>query len=99
MPYTEATAIEQPFATKTENLNPFLIFNWVGNVELDPPLDEWKDTQELPDLTVNITGTFDNLARDLGLTNSNITDIPFGTEWNEWQDQWTGNPRTSTFRK
>ena len=18
-----------------------------------------------------------------------------GTEWNEWQDQWTGNPRTS----
>ena len=96
LPYTETSVIEQPFATKTENLNPFFIFNWIGNIELDPPLDEWKETERAPDLVVNLNGTFDNLARELGLDNTTTTSIPFGTEWNEWQDQWSGNPRTSS---
>ena len=96
LPYTQTSVIEQPFATKTENLNPFLIFNWIGNVELDPPLDEWKETERAPDLVVNLNSTFDNLARELGLSNSNINSLPLGTEWNEWQDQWSGNPRTTS---
>ena len=45
LPYTESTYIEQPFATKTENLNPFFIFDWIGDIELDPPVDEWKETR------------------------------------------------------
>ena len=94
LPYTETNVIQQPFATKTENLNPFFIFNWIGNIELDPSLDEWKETDRAPALTVNIGGAFDNLAAQLGLRNPNISEIPFGTEWNEWQDQWSGNPRT-----
>ena len=96
LPYTESTIIEQPYATATENLNPFLIFDWVGNIELDPPVDEWKETRVAPELVVNLNGTFDNLARDLGLDNTSTTEIPVGTEWNEWQDQWSGNPRTNT---
>jgi len=99
LPYTETSVIEQPFATKTENLNPFLIFNWIGNVELDPPLDEWKETERAPDLLVNLNGGFDQLARELGLNSSATSSIPFGTEWNEWQDQWSGNPRTNTSRQ
>ena len=94
LPYTEATYLEQPYATKTENLNPFLVFNWIGNVELDPPVDEWKETRVAPELVVNLNGTFDNLARELGLSNTS-QELPVGTEWNEWQDQWSGNPRSS----
>ena len=94
LPYTEINIIQQPFATTTVNLNPFFIFNWIGNIELDPSLDEWKETDRAPSLTVNIGGAFDNLAAQLGLRNPNISEIPFGTEWNEWQDQWSGNPRT-----
>src|SRR5210317_1356757 len=96
LPYTETTFLEQPYATKTENLNPFLIFDWVGDIQLDPPVDEWKETRVAPELTVNINSTFDNLARELGLNNTSISEIPVGTEWNEWQDQWSGNPRTNT---
>jgi hypothetical protein len=96
LPYTETIAIQQPYATKLENLNPFLVFNWVGNIELDPPLDEWKETERAPELVVNIGGAYDNLVESLGLTNTAINSIPFGTEWNEWQDQWSGNPRTTT---
>ena len=96
LPYTETTYLEQPYATKTENLNPFLIFNWIGDISLDPPVDEWKETQVAPELVVNLTtGTWDNLVRDRGLNNESTTEIPVGTEWNEWQDQWSGNPRSN----
>ena len=96
LPYTETNLIEQPYATKTENLNPFLVFNWIGDIDLDPPVDEWKETRVAPELTVNLTsGSWDNLVRERGLNNSSTTEIPVGTEWNEWQDQWSGNPRTN----
>ncbi len=94
LPYTEATYLQQPYATKTENLNPFLVFDWIGDITLDPPVDEWKETRVAPELVVNVNGTFDNLLRERGLSNTS-QEIPVGTEWNEWQDQWSGNPRTS----
>ena len=95
LPYTETSIIDQPFATKTENLQPFMIFNWIGDVDLDPPVDEWKETTRAPDIVVNVNGSFDNLVRERGLQNSNVSSIPLGTEWNEWQDQWSGNPRSN----
>src|SRR6056300_539217 len=96
LPYTETTLFEQPYATKTENLNPFFVFDWIGDIDLDPPIDEWKETRVAPELVVNVNGTFDNLAINAGLDNTSISEIPVGTEWNEWQDQWSGNPRTNT---
>src|SRR6056300_1548409 len=95
LPYSETNFIQQPFATKTENLNPFLVFNWIGDIDLDPPVDEWKETRVAPEIVVNVNGTFDNLAISKGLNNRNISSIPMGTEWNNWQDQWSGNPRTT----
>ncbi len=94
LPYTEETLVEVPYATATENLNPYAVFNWIGQIELDPPIDEWKDIVRIPDLTVNVRGSFDNFAFNRGITNPNISDIPLGTEWNEWQTAWTGQTRT-----
>lgn len=94
LPYTEETLVEVPYATATENLNPYAVFNWIGQIELDPPIDEWKDIIRIPDLTVNVRGSFDNFAFNRGITNPNISDIPLGTEWNEWQTAWTGQTRT-----
>ena len=91
LPYTEETVIDVPYATATENLNPYAIFDWIGKIDLDPPVDMWKDVIRVPDLNVNVRGAFDNLVDELGLTNPNITEIPMGTEWNEWQTQWTGS--------
>jgi hypothetical protein len=95
LPYTETNFIEQSFATKTENLNPFLIFDWIGDIDLIPPVDEWKETQVAPEIVANVNGTFDNLAINAGLDNTSISEIPLGTEWNEWQDSWSGNPRST----
>ncbi len=71
------------YSSATENLNPFLIFDWIGNIELDPPVDEWKETRTAPEIVANVAGSFDNLARDRGLNNASTTEIPVGTEWNE----------------
>ena len=94
LPYTETPFITQPFASKTENLNPFLVFNWIGDIELNPPVDEWKETRRAPEVVANVFGEFDNLALNRGLDNNSISEIPLGTEWNEWQESWTGTPRT-----
>ena len=40
-----------------------MIFNWIGDIDLDPPLDEWKETSRAPDIVVNLNGTFDNLRK------------------------------------
>ena len=53
-----------------------------------------KKQEVAPELTIFTGGTFDNLLRERGLANTS-QEIPVGTEWNEWQDQWSGNPRTT----
>lgn len=84
LPYTEVELVSNLSATTTVNVNPFNVFQYVGNMTLTPEIDEWKDTKTSPDLVVN---------NDL-LYNS-IKDIPnpahkTGTVWNEWQNNWTG---------
>ena len=62
LPYSEETLIDQPFASKFLNVNPFNVFTWVGSIELDPPGDEWKETERVPELVVNQNGMFDTMA-------------------------------------
>ena len=90
LPFTEETLIDQPFASKFINVNPFNVFTWVGSVELDPPGDEWKETERVPELVINRNGMFDTMAANAG--NPNLQRIELGTVWNEWQDNWVGRP-------
>ncbi len=90
LPFTEVTIVDQPFASKTLNVNPFDIRSFVGTIELNPPTDEWKETERAPELIINNVGGFDTLASNLG--NAALGGFEIGTIWNEWQDQWTGNP-------
>ena len=96
LPYTETTLIDQPFASKTLNVNPFDVFNWAGTVALTPPSDEWKETERAPELVINNIGAFDSLVS--GLNNDALNGIEIGTVWNEWQDNWSGAPRDVSTR-
>ena len=91
LPYTESTLIDQPFASKTVNVNPFDVFNWSGSVALTPPSDEWKETNRAPQLVINNTGAFDSLVSGLPADQQN-QGIEIGSVWNEWQDMWSGSP-------
>jgi hypothetical protein len=90
LPYTETTIVDQPYASRFVNVNPFNIFTWAGSVTLDPPGDEWKETNRIPDLLINEQGSFDTMVAGLG--NPNLDSVEINTVWNEWQDFWQGTP-------
>ena len=82
LPYTEIKQTENPYATTIEKVNPYLNANWVGNIDLDPPGDEWFETETKPDLIINIDGNYDAVLA----ANENR----LGTIWNSWETQWSG---------
>jgi hypothetical protein len=90
LPYTETNIIEQPYASRFINVNPFSVFTWAGSVTLDPPGDEWKETNRVPDLLINEQGSFDTMVAGIG--NPNLDSVEIDTVWNEWQDFWQGTP-------
>jgi hypothetical protein len=94
LPYTEITMINQPYASRYVNVNPFNVFTWSGSVTLDPPGDEWKETNRVPDLLINQQGAFDTMVAGLG--NPNLESVEIDTVWNEWQDFWLGTPVETT---
>ena len=62
LPYTDVVGIQQPYATRVENLNPVLTFTWTGVCTLDPTGDEWFEVNRLPTLVINVEGDFDQVA-------------------------------------
>jgi hypothetical protein len=49
--------IEQPLATRVENVNPFHVVVYAGKITLNPERDTWVRTIFLPDETVYVTDT------------------------------------------
>ncbi len=92
LPYTESTLIDQPYASKAINVNPFGVFTWIGALELIPPGDEWKETERAPELVINNPNvSWENLTKNSGKS-SQLSEFPMSTVWNSWQDTWTGRP-------
>ena len=91
LPYTDIVAVQQPYATRVENLNPVLNFTWTGICKLSPSGDEWFETERAPALVINREGNFDTVFAQ----NRNA----IGTVWNAWQTQWSGTSvARNTFR-
>lgn len=89
LPYTNVTLVSQPFASTTENINPFAIFTFIGRAEITPPFDRWFEVDRRPDVIISVEGNYNTiktLAEKAGV---------LGTIWNAWQTQWTGASKTS----
>ena len=88
LPYTEVQYAAQPYASTTENLQPFDVIDFVGTMTIDPEMDEWMATEVLPDIQVDMPGTFDTLTN---LAAEGVLDLNLGTVWNNWNDTWSGS--------
>ena len=88
LPYTSVEYASQPYASTTENLQPFDTINYVGTMTLDPEMDEWMETEVLPDLQVEMPGTFDTLTNRAA---AGVLDLNLGTVWGNWNEQWSGS--------
>tara|TARA_S200002703_G_C3802402_1_gene248054 strand:+ start:679 stop:4689 length:4011 start_codon:yes stop_codon:yes gene_type:complete len=84
LPYTEEVFVEQPYATRVENVQPFMTSNWVGKIEFKPSSDTWFETKRGPQIIVNNEGNFDSVV-----ASANI-----GTVWNSWETVWSGVSKT-----
>ncbi len=95
--YELTREISQPFATRIENVTPYLVTSYYGILELNPSSDIWVDQVRLEPLTVEglegrtITTEFEFEEDEFDPQGgwSNI-------RWNAWQDNWTGSTTTTT---
>lgn len=51
--YNSVGWIEQTFATKVENVNPFKVVSYSGTIKLNPSSDSWVRTIRLEDVNIN----------------------------------------------
>ena len=87
LPYTSEELIKQPVASRTENVNPFAIFTFIGRIDINPSSDEWFEVDRRPDIVNNVEGNFEAIRTVLERSGA------LGTVWNAWQNQWTGATR------
>jgi hypothetical protein len=96
LPYTTEVYLSNYQATNWQNLNPYAVFSWNGEIKLNPATDNWTDTTTRPDVIVNINGdkdAFTIIADDV----SNPASV--GVEWNDWQTNVKGVTVTPTTTK
>jgi len=88
--YDEVVEVRQPFATRVENVTPYLVKTYDGLIELSPSSDIWIDTARVESNRIEI----DNFTQTQELFNLG----DFGsTRWGSWETTWTSSStRTST---
>ena len=92
LPYENKAIITQPYASRSENVNPFNVFTFIGRIDLTPASDDWIDIERLPARVENIEGDFSSVSRDLQVDQNGFAPI----QWGSWQTNWTGETLTSS---
>ena len=80
LPYTHAEYVKNEKASTTENINPFSVITWAGNITLNPSSDKWFDTQRVPDLFRNEQGNYDHLKNEASSKGL------FNMSWGSWRE-------------
>ena len=89
--YSEVEYINQPFATRTESVTPFLISFWQGTMELNPASDTWVDTVRLDAKIIDVEGDYSSTVELLQRTENLDPQTGFAPiVWNAWETNWTG---------
>jgi len=87
LPYTSSVLIDQPYASAVENVNPFNVFTYTGDLELYPESDNWVDTKSLnPIQGPVVEGNFLTTVREYNADQNGFSPI----HWNSWKTTWTG---------
>lgn len=92
LPYTDLAIITQPYASRTENVNPFNVFTFIGRIDLTPASDDWIDIERLPARVENVEGDFSAVSRDLQIDQNGFAPL----QWGGWQTNWTGESLQSS---
>ncbi len=92
--YVDEVEVRQSFATRVENVTPFLVKTYNGSLELFPSSDMWVDTVRLEPNRVeidNFTATQQQLEFEGFDPQTGFGPI----NWDSWETIWTGRNTTS----
>lgn len=76
--YTNSTLLDQKFASKLRNPVQEITFDWQGEINLNPSMDNTPDITTLPDIQVDFDGMYraiEEIASRTGVT---------GIDWGNW---------------
>ena len=90
--YTDVALVDQPYASRVENVNPFSVATFLGDIQLTPSSDEWFEVETRPEIVINEEGNFDAVVTALETAGA------LTTVWNAWQTQWSGTTASSVTR-
>ena len=94
--YTEEEFIKQSFASRLENLNPYLIVYYSGTIKLSPDSDTWTDTKFVDANIIMKTEEYDLAIKELGIN----TQTGLGeAQWGSWQTDWVGEQVVDSYTK
>jgi len=85
LPYVETEYMANNSYSKIRNCVSELLFDYMGDISMDPPDDNWFDTTAITPSQINIEGTADAW--------NNLADA-WGTQWGDWSTNWTGEETT-----
>lgn len=89
--YTNKVFLRQSFATRTENLTPFLVTFWEGTISLSPSSDIWVDKTRLEPKTIVQEGNYSATLQQLSKNEGFDPQTGFGPViWGSWQTISTG---------
>ena len=83
LPYTETKIIDQPYASRLENVNPFNVFAYIGRIDLSPASDDWVETERRPARVINVEGDFEATLAEQNADQNGFAPIQWGA--------WTNN--------
>ncbi len=87
--YEDVEWVNQPFATRIENVTPYLVKNYEGSIALEPTADVWIDVNRVELRDVQMEGSFQGIAEAM---QAEVTDTADGSRlgvspiiWNSWE--------------
>lgn len=93
--YENVELVKQTYASRTENINPFAIFTFIGEMKMNPDTDEWVDIEN-----VDITNIDESEKEALtSLANKSLNPYTgkiglLGNYYGSWEQVATGVTRT-----
>jgi hypothetical protein len=86
--------IKQPYATRVENVQPYVLVFWEGSLDLNPTSDIWIDTVRLEPKTIQVEGDYLSTIQTLQATQGLDPQTGLGPViWGSWSLLGFGTPR------
>ena len=85
--YEEVVMLEQVYASRVENVNPYLIAYYDGDCMLIPDSDTWVDTKKIDASIIYDTAEYDAALLKYGINEkTGLSEV----DWGEWEKIWSG---------